>query len=706
MQLAVSGPKSAAMTSAGMALKPQNVALPALILTLIALLVVPIPPLLLDIFFIVNIVTSLLVLTLALGAGKPLDFSSFPTVLLFATLLRLALNVASTRVVLVSGHEGAHAAGEVIAAFGSFIIAGNYIVGLFVFTILVIINLVVIAKGAGRVSEVSARFTLDALPGKQMAIDADLAAGLLTPDEAKARRQDVATEADFYGAMDGASKFVKGDAVAGLLVLFINILGGLLLGTMQHGLTAGEAATTYITLAIGDGLVAQIPSLLLSIAAAAIVTRVKSSDDLAGQVSTQFGVAKAWIPVAAILLIIAVIPGMPHILILTFAGLTGYVAYRLSKPKSEPVEVATPRDTEAPSEPASVDWDDVIDTDQLTLEIGFGLIDLVNEAKGSPLTGRITGVRKQTSQRLGFLVPRCRISDNMELQAGDYRIAFGSETLARGTVRPNALLALDTGDVAAPCPGEDTLDPAFGLPAKWIEPAVKDQAVAFGYAVVDISTVIATHMGRVLSARAYQLFGQEEASRLVDGLTEAAPKVAENLVPASVSLQTLTTILQALLRENVPVRDFRRIAEAICAASLRTQEPGALGEAVRRSLGPVIVEGVTGSGDTLNVVTFGGEIERLLADSVAGDPEAGHRAIEPNMAQRIIESVTQTAQALAARDLSFALVTSPRLRRIVFNLLRPQIPDITVLSFDEIPEEKPVDVVSVIEPAAQIGEAA
>jgi|TARA_R100000501_G_scaffold13151_3_gene23985 flagellar biosynthesis protein FlhA len=678
--------------------------MPALILVLIALLVVPVPAALLDIFFILNILVSLLVLMLSLGAGRPLEFSSFPTVLLFATLLRLALNVASTRVVLVSGHEGPHAAGQVIQAFGSFIIAGNYVVGLFVFAILVIINLVVITKGAGRVSEVSARFTLDALPGKQMAIDADLAAGLLNSDEAKARRQEVATEADFYGAMDGASKFVKGDAVAGLLVLAINIFGGLILGMTQHGLSFGDAASTYITLSIGDGLVAQIPSLLLSIAAAAIVTRVSSADTLSDQVSSQFSHARAWMPVAVILGILGFVPGMPHILLFAFAGVSGYIAWRLMQAKNAPTEVeAAPAEGAQPSA-TTLDWDDIIDHTQLTLEIGFGLIDLVGESKGSPLTSRITGIRRQVSQRLGFLIPQCRIRDSLDLGADGYNIVLGSELLASGTVRNGKLLALDSGNVLGTCEGEDTLDPAFGLPAKWIDAGAREQALACGYTVVDVSTVIATHLSRVIGSNAHRLFGQEEASRMVDALAESAPKLAENLMPGTVSLQQLTAILQRLLMEDVSIRDFRRMAEAICAAGVQTQNPAQLTEHVRRALGPLIVQSVAGPSETLNVVTFGAPVERLLSDCIGSDPEAGHRAIEPGLAQQIIASISTTAQELAARDSSFAVVTSPRLRSPVFMLLQHHLPDIVVLSFDEVPEDKAINVVSVIEPALESGD--
>ena len=703
MLATASATRSFAARSAPSGLSAAGAVLPVLILSLIALLVVPIPAGLLDMFFILNILVSLLVLMIALSAGRPLDFSSFPTVLLFATLLRLALNVASTRVVLVSGHEGPHAAGRVIEAFGSFIIAGNYVVGLFVFAILVIINLVVITKGAGRVSEVSARFTLDALPGKQMAIDADLAAGLLDAAEAKQRRQEVASEADFYGAMDGASKFVKGDAVAGLLVLLINIVGGLILGMVQHDLSAGEAASTYVTLSIGDGLVAQIPSLLLSIAAAAIVTRVSDAEDLTAQVTRQFSRARAWAPVAGILAVLGFVPGMPHLLMFAFAGVAGFAAWRLMKavPDTDAPQ-HPPQDTQeaAPAE-QTVGWEDIVDNVQLTLEIGFGLIDLVSEAKGSPLTARVTGIRRQVSQKLGFLVPKCRIRDCLDLPAGGYRIAFGSLILGEGEVRPGRLLALDSGTVAAPVKGEETLDPAFGLPALWVEPEARDHAGAAGYTVVDISTVVGTHLSRLLAANAHQLLGQEEASQLVDSLSETAPKLAENLLPGAVTLQQLTAVLQRLLREGIGICDFRRIAEALCAASGTAQGVPQLAEEVRRALGPVIVQELAPFGSPLKIVTFGAEIERLLWDAVSADPDAAHRTVEPGLAEQLIMAAQATAEELAARDTPLVVVTGPRLRHAVFMLLQRALPDVAVLSFEEIPEDKAVQVVSVIEPAAR-----
>ncbi|MGB7406522.1 MAG: flagellar biosynthesis protein FlhA, partial [Pacificimonas sp.] len=631
--------------------------LPVVILALIALLVIPIPPTMLDLFFILNIAVSLLVLMVALGAAKPLDFSSFPTVILFATLLRLALNVASTRVVLVAGHEGPQAAGKVIEAFGAFLISGDYIVGLFVFAILVIINLVVITKGAGRISEVSARFTLDALPGKQMAIDADLAAGLLSADEAKARRQEIATEADFYGSMDGASKFVKGDAIAALLVLFINIGGGLILGTVKHDLAMGDAAATYITLAIGDGLVAQIPSLLLSIAAAAIVTRVNSGSALEGQLANEFASPAAWIPVAAIVFMLAMLPGMPHFLLLAFALGCGTVAYRLSRSKDAPAT----EDVEpiADDTPREADWSEIVDNGQLRVDIGFGLIDLVNEAKGAPLVGRISGIRRQLSMRFGFLVPRVHIRDDIDLAAGAYRISIGSQRLGEFVLQPGRYLAIEPADVFEKLEGETVVEPAFGLPAIWVDASEKERAQLAGYTVVDASTVLATHLSDILGARMHLLFGQEEANELLERLTEDAPLVAKSLVPDTVSLQALTTVLKRLLEEGVGLTDFRLIAETISAEGSGQDSPARLGERVRRSMAPLLVQSVAPMTETLGVVTLAGELEQLLLGSESAvDHE--RLSVEPNLAQDIVAAMTKTAEELAAAERSFAVVTAPR----------------------------------------------
>ncbi|MBY0520600.1 MAG: flagellar type III secretion system protein FlhA, partial [Sphingomonas sp.] len=543
-------------------------ALPVAILLLVVLMVVPIPAAMLDIFFIMNITISLAVLMVALNAQKPLDFSAFPSVLLFATLFRLSLNVASTRVVLVHGHEGEAAAGHVIEAFGTFLIGGDYVVGLFVFAILVIINMIVVTKGAGRVSEVSARFTLDALPGKQMAIDADLNAGLITPDEARARRVEVSTEADFYGSMDGSSKFVKGDAIAGLLILGANIIGGLILGPISHGLTIGEAAHNYVLLAVGDALVAQIPSLMLSIAAATIVTRVTSTHDLAGQIGSQFGSAKTWTPVAAILALLGVMPGMPHLIILPAAAAAGFAAWRMRQAALRPVVAEV-----VPAEPvdlARIGWDEVADTIQVNLDIGYGLVPLVDDRRGSPLMGRITGVRRQLSKELGFVVPQVRVRDDINLAPFTYRIVVGGVVVGEDNVAPDEMLALDTGQAIGVLDGKPAKDPTFGLDATWIAPGDADAATGAGYLVVDPGTVVATHLNHLLAANAAELLGPDEVQNLLDQLKERAANLVAALSPTPVPLTTLTQVLRGLLAEGIPLKEFRRIAAAIAVAAQKT----------------------------------------------------------------------------------------------------------------------------------------
>lgn len=487
--------------------------LPLAVLMLVVFMVLPVPAFVLDIGFITNIMISLAVLMIALNAARPLDFSSFPTVLLFATLLRLGLNVASTRVVLVEGHQGGAAAGHVIEAFGNFLIGGDYLVGIFVFAILMIINLVVITKGAGRVSEVSARFTLDAMPGKQMAIDADLNAGLMTPEEAKARREEVATEADFYGSMDGASKFVKGDAVAGILILAVNIIGGIILGMVNYDMSVADAASTFIILAIGDALVAQVPALLLSVAAAAIVTRVSSSNDLQGQIGEQFSIAKAWIPVAAILAILGLLPGMPKLIVLPAAAIAGGIAWFLYKKQGEPVlEEILP---EPPENNQSIDWEDVSDGAMLGIEIGYALVPLVDERKDAPLMRRITGIRKQISRELGFVVPLVRIKDDMNLSPNQYRITFGGAIVAEDEIMPDKMLALDSGDSDGALDGIACKDPTFGMDAYWIKEAQRADAIVSGYTVVDAATVMATHLNHMIRINAWQLFGMDETRKLL-----------------------------------------------------------------------------------------------------------------------------------------------------------------------------------------------
>ena len=668
---------------------PRGALLPGAILMLVLLMVVPVPAVLLDGFFILNIAISLIVLMVAINTRKPLDFSVFPTVLLFATLLRLSLNVASTRVVLVHGHEGTAAAGHVIEAFGAFLVGGDYVVGIFVFAVLMIINLVVITKGAGRVSEVAARFTLDALPGKQMAIDADLNAGLLTADEARLRRAEVTTEADFHGSMDGASKFVKGDAVAGVLILAINIIGGLILGTVQHGLPIGEAARVYLLLAIGDGLVAQVPALLLSIAAAMVVTRVGSELDLAGQVSSQFAQSASWTPVAVILALLAMLPGMPHLVILAAAGGAGWIAWKLRKP----VVAAASADTPAPA--ATIDWADVSDVAPASLDIGFGLVPLVDEARGALLMARITGIRRQLSKQLGFVLPPVRVRDDLALAPFAYRIAIAGVTMGEDLAFPDDVLAIEAGPVATEIPGRPVKDPAFGLPARWIAPEEADLATAAGYTVVDAASVIGTHLNHVLAAHAHRLLGQDEVQAMLDTLADTAPALAGGLVPKLLPLATVTIVLQRLVEEGVPVRDTRTIVAALVANAGRVQDPAELAELVRPALGATIIQTLAGLREAVAAIALDPVLENLLAAAVRAAPGSAW-PFDPELGQKVGEAIGAAAAGLIAENRGFAIVTTPIVRRPLWALLRVRLPQPVVLSFTEIPDDRTVDVVAVV----------
>ncbi len=664
-------------------------ALPVAILLLVVLMIVPVAPVVLDIGFVLNIALSLAILMIALNAAKPLDFSAFPTVLLLATIFRLALNVASTRVVLVQGHEGEGAAGHVIEAFGQFLIGGDYVVGVFVFMVLMIINLVVITKGAGRVSEVSARFTLDALPGKQMAVDADLNAGLITPAEAKARRIEVATEADFYGSMDGASKFVKGDAIAGILILIVNIVGGLILGVVSHDLSFGEAAKTYLTLAIGDALVAQVPALLLSIAAASIVTRVSSPLDLPGQIGAQFANARAWVPVAAILGILGLVPGMPHFLLLTASAIAGYIAWALSHRPQPPAEVML-----AP-EVADIDWVDVFDPVPIQLELGYGLIDLIDERKGGPLPARVNALRKQLSRQLGFVLPPVKISDNLALDGRAYRILVAGVPVGEDSVQPHDLLALDGGDCLAGIEGTAVRDPSFGLDALWIPPEARADAIAAGYTVVDSATVIATHINTLLTATAAELFGIDEAQALLATLKDHHPQLAGALSPQPYSLAAITALCRALLSERVPIRDFRRIAEAMVDLAPRQLPPADLYAQVRERIGPVLVQSLVPLRMPIPIVTFDREIEALLIQAATTAPEA-QWPFEAQLSSQLLDVLDTETRPFVREARTFAIVTAPACRAALSRLVRTRLPEVPVLSFTEIPVDRSVDVLAIV----------
>jgi len=679
---------------------PAALALPAGILTLIVLMIVPTPAVLLDVFFVLNIALSVAILMASMNAEKPLDFSSFPSVLLFATLLRLALNVASTRVVLVNGHEGGAAAGHVIEAFGAFLIGGNFAVGLFVFMILMIINLVVVTKGAGRVSEVSARFTLDALPGKQMAIDADLAAGLMTADEAKARRREVATEADFYGSMDGASKFVKGDAVAALLILGVNIIAGFVLGMVSHGLTAADAAQKYITLAVGDALVAQVPALLLSIAAAVIVTRVSDTRDLAGQIGGQFADPRTWLPVAGILGAIGVIPAMPQTVFLPAAGLAGFLWWKLRQRaarQAAPVLEAPPQ-----VDPARITLEDVSDHTLVTIELGYGLVGLVDDRRGAPLVTRITGVRKQLSQGFGFVVPQFRVRDAIELPPGEYRILLGGVPLGGGNVRADRILAIDAGEARADhgIPGEATTDPTFGCPALWIDPAQRDHATAEGFLTVDASTVIATQLNQLLADKPAALLGADEVKALLDAAKDRAPGLVETIHPQPLSLGALTRLLRALLEDGIALAHPMPILSALSEAVQQTIEHDRLVDLMRAELGALLVARCCGPHERLAVVTLDAGLESMIVQGMQ-DPATGQPVIEPDLGRAIGERIAELAASRGPGAPPIALIVQPRARRALAALLRQRAPLCQVLSISELPPGQPIEVISVIGGEAQ-----
>jgi flagellar biosynthesis protein FlhA len=666
-------------------------ALPLGIFALFVLMVLPIPPLLLDMFFVLNIAIAVAVLMVALNARAPLDFSSFPSVLLFATLLRLALNVASTRIVLVNGHEGGNAAGEIIESFGQFLVGGNFAVGLFVFCILLIINMIVITKGAGRVSEVSARFVLDALPGKQMAIDADIAAGLITADEARARRREVTVEADFYGSMDGASKFVKGDAIAALLILGVNIIAGFALGMIAHDLSASEAGELYITLAVGDALVAQVPALLLSIAAAAIVTRVSDTRDLAGQIGGQFADPRGWLPVAAILAAIGTVPAMPQMIFLPAAAIAAGAWWLLRKRAAQEDAVV---ELEEPVSPDTIAIEDVSDQTLVTIELGYGLVHLVDEAKGAPLLTRITGIRKQLSRDLGFVLPQFRIRDSLDAGPNDYRILLGGVPLALGTAKPGKLLAIDTGNVrdGHGIAGEATRDPSFDCPALWVEPQLRDHAIAEGFLCVDPGTVIATHANQRLLDHAAELLGPSEVRAIIDDLKDRAPALIEAVHPEPLSLAALTRILRALIADGLTLAHPRPLLTSLALALQKTQDFDALVDAVRADLGAQLVAKMCAPGERLKVLTLDASLEGAILGGMV-DPSSGQLLIEPDCGAMIASRVNAAIEDVGGE---VALIVQPPARRALAGLLRQRASRCQVLSINELPATQPVEVVGVI----------
>lgn len=672
---------------------------PIMVLATLAMVVLPIPPFLLDMFFTFNIALAMVVLLVTVYTRRPLDFAAFPTVLLIATLLRLALNVASTRVVLLKGHEGGDAAGNVIEAFGNVVIGGNYAVGLVVFLILMIINFIVVTKGAGRISEVSARFTLDALPGKQMAIDADLNAGLIDQEQARLRRFEVTKEADFYGSMDGASKFVKGDAIAGILILFINIIGGLSIGMAQHGLGFSDAIEIYTLLTIGDGLVAQIPSLLLSIAAAMMVTRQNTDEDMGEQMLFQmFDNPKALMITAAILGVMGIVPGMPHFAFLSLAIIAGAAAYFMEKKqKQKAKEPKVPVVADGSNAPSvrELSWDDVQPVDIIGLEVGYRLIPLVDRDQGGELLERVKGVRKKLSQDFGFLIPPVHIRDNLELTPNSYRITLMGVAVGEAEIRPDQELAINPGQVYGMIDGEPTIDPAFGLEAVWIRPEQREHAQALGYTVVDSSTVLATHMSQLLTNNASQLLGHEEVQNLLEMLSRSAPKLVENFVPDQLSLGVVVKVLQNLLNEAIPIRDIRTIVQTLAEYSSKSQEPDILTAAVRISLKRLIVQEINGIEPELPVITLIPELEQILHQTMqaSGGESAG---IEPGLAERLQSSLMMATQEQELKGEPAVLLTSGVLRSTLARFVKNTIPNLRVLSYQEIPDEKQIRIVQAV----------
>ena len=679
----------------------KGIGTPLLVLASLGMVVLPIPPLMLDILFSFNIALSIVVLLVAVYTRRPLEFAAFPTVLLIATLLRLALNVASTRVVLLEGHNGSAAAGHVIEAFGNVVIGGNYAVGIIVFMILVIINFVVVTKGAGRISEVSARFTLDAMPGKQMAIDADLNAGLINQEEAKKRRQDVTQEADFYGSMDGASKFVKGDAIAGIMILFINIIGGFIIGMMQHQLSFGEAAQIYTLLAIGDGLVAQIPSLLLSIAAAIIVTRQNTDQDMGTAVLGQlFENPKALVISAGILLMMGSVPGMPHLAFLSLGAVAAVGAWwLLRREKLNKARVASgellPAQGDAPVEQKDLSWDDVMPVDIIGLEVGYQLIPLVDKNQGGELLNRIKGVRKKLSQEFGFLVPAVHIRDNLDLAPNQYRITLMGVSTGEATVYHDKEMAINPGQVFGQIQGIATQDPAFGLEAVWVAKDQVSQAQTLGYTVVDAATVVATHLSQILSNHAALLLGHDEVQQLLDMIGKHQSKLVEGLVPEVISMGNLVKVLQNLLNEGVPIRDMRTILQTLVEYAPRSPDPEVLTAACRIALRRLIVQEIAGPEPELPVITLSPELERILHQSLqaGGGDGAG---IEPGLAERMQRSLVEATQRQELEGQPAVLLTSGILRNTLAKFVKNAIPGLRVLSYQEVPDDKQIRIVSAV----------
>ena len=678
----------------------MNSLLPFGIIALVAMLVIPLPVALLDTFFVLNITISLLILMVAMHSHRPLDFSSFPNLLLIATVLRLGLNVASTRIVLKDGHTGPAAAGKVIEAFGDFIVSGNYAVGIFVFSILVIINLVVITKGAGRVSEVSARFTLDALPGKQMAIDADLNAGILTPDEAKARREEVTKEADFYGSMDGASKFVKGDAIAAILILLVNIIGGLIIGLLQHNLSIGEAAEAYILLAIGDGLVAQIPSLLLSIATAIIVTRVSSAQNMSEHITKQVNLSSAWIPTSLVILALGLVPGMPNALFILFAVLAGLLAFIAHRKESSGSLSDKEQDyDDSQEDKADFDIASVKDNSKISLNIGYGLVALVSSEDEDSLVPSVTKIRKEVSMRLGFVVPGIRIRDDMDLEPSQYQIKIGEKIVADDYIFSDKVLAIPDDNVQVELQGLKVADPAFGVEAFWIDPALSNDAQSKGYVTVDPTSVIITHVGQILNDFASELLGQDEVQGLIDDLETSHPNLVQSVIPKIIPLHQLTALLKNLLSEAVPISDLHVIINELSNANIQKLSNDDISEQIRPKLIPLLIQRLTKFKETLPLITLSPDLEQMILNAVKQNPDEKMLLIDGVLAKRILSNLNTAAEDLNKQGKAVFLIVAPQIRRHVARFVRAQISSVNVLSFTELPEDRSVEI------AYTIGEA-
>ena len=667
--------------------------LPVGILALVGMLVLPLPVVLLDIFFVFNITISLLILMVALHTHRPLDFSSFPNLLLLATVLRLGLNVASTRIVLSEGHNGADAAGKVIQAFGEFIVAGNYAVGLFVFAILVIINLVVITKGAGRVSEVSARFTLDAMPGKQMAIDADLNAGVLTPDEATDRRADVSKEADFYGSMDGASKFVKGDAIAGILILAINVIGGLIIGIAQHDLSVAQAAEFYILLSIGDGLVAQIPSLLLSIATAIIVTRVSSSENMSEHITRQVNLSAAWLPTSLVMLALGLVPGMPNLLFIGFAVITGFLAWNSRRTEvSTMFNDAITTETEETEEEVDFGLVDVKDSSKISVNIGYALVPLVDEGKVDNLVPKVTRLRKEISKALGFIIPGVRIRDDLNLEASQYQIKIGQKIVADDIVYADKKLAIAGDSTKLELSGLKVKEPAFGVDAYWIDKELQADAEAKGYVIVEPDDVLTTHLSQIINAYASDLLGQEEVQELLDNLQLSYPNLVDTVVPKVMPLNQVTAVMKCILEEGVPISDLRLILESISSMNIQKMDSDDVAERIRPKLVPLLIQKLIKFKDTVPLITFSPELEQMILTTVRQNPDEKMLLIEGTLAKKILSNLNEASEEFNKEGKPVFLIVAPQIRKHVAKFVRSQLPSVNVLSFLELPEDRSVEI--------------